>query len=267
MPPLLQLYLFTIGALLLGAIILQVIGLAATRLGDALCHAPLVDVVLFYFTAAPFVVGAILHGWLGFGTGVGAQCTALILWVILHELTHPGVRKGPRIYKTLDGIVGFWRNHLGLWWTTWAVPGFWAIRLVQWFVYPVLTWTVRLPKYKQGEWVNLSRHKFSGLVGYDLIWCLYCDWMTGVWSLGSEQLRNLESFWCPIKFYEGKKCENCVLDFPDIEGGWVDAQGSMADVTNVLEEKYKKEATSSPWYGHPTRLTIEQKKVDDNTPG
>ena len=35
--------------------------------------------------------------------------------------------------------------------------------------------------YKQAEWVNVSRTKFDGLVGHDLIWCLYCDWR---WSDG-----------------------------------------------------------------------------------
>ena len=41
--------------------------------------------------------------------------------------------------------------------------------------------------------------------------------LTGVYSLGAEMLRNVESFWCPIRFYDGKKCDNCKLDFPDIE--------------------------------------------------
>ena len=37
------------------------------------------------------------------------------------------------------------------------------------------------------------------VIGHALIWCLYCDWMTGVWSLGTEMLRNVESFWYPIR--------------------------------------------------------------------
>ncbi|MCZ6834160.1 MAG: hypothetical protein O7G85_00145 [Planctomycetota bacterium] len=212
---------------------------------------------------APWIVGAFLLGWAGLGVGIGAQFTSLYIWIILHELTHPGARKGPRIYKTLDGIVGFWRNHLALIWTTLAVPAFWLVRFTEFIVYPGLTWTIRLPKYKQSEWVTISRHKFSGLVGYDLVWCLYCDWMTGLWSLGSEMLRNLESFWCPIRFYSDKKCENCVIDFPDIEGGWVDADGTMGDVTSVLKEKFTKGAKDNPWYGHPARLTIEKKDIED----
>jgi hypothetical protein len=100
------------------------------------------------------------------------------------------------------------------------VPIFAAARIGQYLVYPPLTWLVRLPKYNTAEWISVSRHKFEGLVGHDLIWCLYCDWMTGVWSLGTEMLRNVESFWCPIRFRSDKKCENCTLDFPDVDNGW-----------------------------------------------
>ena len=260
MSPLLQLYLMSVGALLIVAWLFQLLGLLGSfgrRIGDALCRAPLLDVALFYFTALPAIIGMILQGWPGLAIGIAAQFTALLIWIALHELTHPNARKGPRIYRTLNGIVGTGANILGVWWTAWAIPTFWALRFTEFFVYPVLTRTVRFPRYKQGEWVNLSRHKFSGLVGYDLIWCLYCDWMTGVWSLGGEMLRNVESFWCPIRFYSDKKCENCVVDYPDIDDGWVAADGTMEDVTKVLAEKYGKDDGANAWYGHPARLTVE----------
>ncbi len=260
MSPLLQLYLVTFGALLIFAWLLQLLGRLGSlgrRMGDALCRAPLLDLVLFYFTALPIIIGAVLQGWAGLAVGLFAQLTALLLWMALHELTHPHARKGPRIYRTLNGIVGTAANILGVWWTAWAVPTLWMVRITQYCVYPMLTWTVRFPKYKQSEWVNLSRQKFTGLIGYDLIWCLFCDWMTGVWSLGSDMLRNVESFWCPIRFYEGNKCDNCVGDFPDIDNGWVAADGTMQDVTKVLGEKYKKGDKVHPWYGHATRLTAE----------
>ena len=113
----------------------------------------------------------------------------------------------------------------GIWVTLIALPGFWMIRLMEILAYWPLVVLLGFPKYRQSEWINVSRQKFSGLVGHDLVWCLYCDWMTGVYSLGAEMLRNVESFWCPIRFYEGKKCENCQVDFPDIAqrldaGGW-----------------------------------------------
>jgi hypothetical protein len=104
------------------------------------------------------------------------------------------------------------------------------------FVYPPIQWLTGFPSYRSGDWVNVSRHKFSGLVGHDLIWCLYCDWMTGIWSLGTEMLRNVESFWCPIRFSNTAKCDNCSVDFPDVKNEWVRRwghgsgnQGSGAD--------------------------------------
>ncbi len=258
-------YIATVAALLFGAGILHLIsrlGRAGRGISDWLCHAPAVDGVLFYFTALPAIVGAVLAGWAGLAAAIGGQFSAMIVWVALHELAHPAARKGPRIFSTIDRIVGRWRNHFALWWTAWAVPGFWAIRFAQYLAYPVLTWTVRLPKYRDGEWVSLSRHKFRGLVGYDLIWCLYCDWMTGVWSLASEMLRNVESFWCPIRFDSTKKCEKCQGDFPDIVGGWIAADGTMQDVATLLQEKYPAGRQSNPWYGHPARLTIEGEAIE-----
>jgi hypothetical protein len=83
--------------------------------------------------------------------------------------------------------------------------------------------------------------------------------MTGVYSLGGEMLRNVESFWCPIRFYDGKKCENCRTDFPDIDNGWVRADGNMNDVEQVMREKY----TNPPraWFGHPVRLTVKGEAI------
>ena len=263
MAPLLQLYLIIAGALLIAAWGIQLLGLMGNfgrRISDMLCRAPMLDLLISYFTMLPAVAGMFLKSWPGLAIGITAQISALLFWIALHELTHPGVRKGPRIYRTLNGIVGTGANILGVWWTAWAVPVFWMVRFMEYFIYPVLTWTVRLPKYDQREWVNISRHKFTGLIGYDLIWCLYCDWMTGVWSLGGEMLRNVESFWCPIRFYSDKKCENCVVDYPDIDDGWVAADGTMEDVTNVLAEKYGKDDEANAWYGHPARLTVEGKE-------
>lgn len=256
MSPLFSLYLEMSLALLLVAGLLQLpgrLGAAGRRLGEALCRAPLVDGVLFFFTALPPLAGAIFRGWAGFGVGIGAQFTALLAWIILHELTHPRARRGPRIYRTQDDTVGRFRNHAGLWWTLWAVPAFWVVRFLQWYGYPVLTWTTRLPKIRHADYVNLSRHKFAGLIGYDLVWCLYCDWMTGVWSLGGEMLRNVESFWCPIRFHSVMKCERCAVDFPDISGGWVDADATMDEVVALLREKYRKGGPAHSWFGHPMR--------------
>jgi hypothetical protein len=99
--------------------------------------------------------------------------------------------------------------------------------------------------------VNVTRQKFDGLVGHDRIWCLYCDWMTGVWSLGGEMLRNVETFWCPIRFLDAKKCENCKVDYPDIDNGWTDAKGNIADAVQTLVDHYEAEPRppKNAWFG------------------
>jgi hypothetical protein len=133
----------------------------------------------------------------------------------------------------------------GQWRLALATPVFWVVRAAQIVVYPSLVRLVNLPAYNAAEWVNVSRQKFSGLVGHDLIWCLYCDWMTGVWSLGTEMLRNVESWGCPIRFSCEKKCANCAHDFPDINNGWVDAKANMADVVKTLDRMYPSERAPS----------------------
>lgn len=188
---------------------------------DALARPPLLDLVIAMLTWIPWLISAVATGWIGFFGVIIGQAIVLHAWIIIHELFHRKAVRGPRIVKFINRRFGRWRNHLALWVTIIGLPVLWAIRLAQIVAYPPLTWLLRLPRYRSAEWVAVSRHKFEGLVGHDLIWCLYCDWMTGVYSLGAEMLRNIESFWCPIRFYEGKKCENCRMDFPDIEGGWV----------------------------------------------
>jgi len=64
----------------------------------------------------------------------------------------------------------------------------------------------------------------------------------------------VESFWCPIRFYDGKKCANCAIDFPDINQGWVEPDKSMADVVAKLDEMYT--TTPRAHFMHPVRLTI-----------
>lgn len=261
------------GALLVVAGLLHLVprlGPPGRAVSARLCRAPALDVVITYFTILPLAAGPWLGArlgtgaWLGLLGGVLGQIAAVLIWTALHEAANPAARRGPRIVKSLNRAVGPLRNHAAVWWTAWAVPIFWMCRVGEVFVYPPLTWIVGLPRYKTGDWVNVSRQKFSGLVGHDLIWCLYCDWMTGVWSLGSEMLRNVESFWCPIRFDSSKKCENCRIDFPDVENGWIPADRTIADVAARIDEMYGPEARArlprdakSPWFGHPARLTVK----------
>lgn len=276
----LNLFLGATSSLLLLAALLHTLkrlGPAGASLRDIACRAPALDITVFLFTVASPIVGAVwgaaqdssfLDCLALLGTGIAAEIAALWAWIILHELRHYSrASKAPRVRTTLSKLVGPVRNHVAVWWTAWAVPVFALIRFAEYFVYPPLVWLIKFPKYDHAKWVNVSRVKFDGLIGYDLIWCLYCDWMTGVWSLGGEMLRNVESFWCPIRFASPEKCENCKHDFPDIQGGWVDAKANMTDVTKLLESKYPaaNPQGANTWFGHPTRLTIEGKETHDES--
>ena len=248
----------TLVALLLVAAGLHVIprcGGSGRVFTEWLSKAPGLDVLVTYFTVLPLIVGPIVIGWAGLAAAVLAQVLAVVIWTVLHGFMHPTARRGPRVVKVLNEVIGPFRHYAAVWVTALVVPVFWIVRVAEILIYPLLIHLVRFPRYRQSEWVRVSRHKFENLVGHDLIWCLYCDWMTGVWSLGSEMLRNVESFWCPIRFDSTKKCENCHHDFPDVFNGWVSSDGSMDDVAAVLRKHYG-EASVNSWYGHPARLTV-----------
>lgn len=226
-------------------------------------HAPGLDVLIYGYQVVPLVFGAVYAGWSGLGAALCGGLLTYFLWVTLHEYKYREIlRDGPRIVTALNKVAGSrFRQQAALWATTLAFPVFWVIRLAELVVYPILVWGVKLPTYNQAEWVNVSRHKFDGLVGHDRLWCLYCDWMTGIYSLGAEMLRNIESFWCPIRFQSGKKCENCKLDFPDVENGWVDSCGSMADVVAKIEASYANDEPNR-WFGHPDRGENQPEPID-----
>lgn len=236
------------------------LGPAGRRVSEWCTRAPLLDLLIVAFQIAPLVGGLAYGGWRGLAGAVVGMLAAYFVWVWLHELAHREAVRGPRIVRTMNriagrGVMGRVRNHAAVWATALALPIFWFIRAAEVFVYPLLVLFVDFPRYRTSEWVNVSRQKFSGLVGHDLIWCLYCDWMTGVYALGGEMLRNVESFWCPIRFYSGKKCANCAVDFPDVENGWVAHDGTMGEVVEKLEEMYGDGRRE--WFGHPARLTVD----------
>ena len=253
----------TTAAMLIGAGVLHLVprlGAIGSRISDTMCRAPALDALITYFTAAPLIVGPAVAGWRGLAGGIVGQVAGLLAWTALHELAHPRQRRGPRIFKVSNRLIGPWRNLAATWLTAVVTPVFWVIRVFQITLWPPMTWLTGFPSYRGADWVNVSRHKFIGLIGHDLIWCLYCDWMTGVWSLGSEMLRNVESFWCPIRFASDRKCANCAVDFPDVRHDWVPADGDMADVATTLERMYTGGQRS--WYGHPQRLTVKGKSPE-----
>ena len=245
------------------------LGAAGTRISAWLCRAPGLDLIVSLFTWVPPTVLGILYGWRGVAGAILGQVLGMLVWMFAHELANRQYVHGPRIVTFLNRTVGRFNNHVALWVTALALPVFIVLRVAELFLYPILTPLVGLPRYRHGDWVNVSRQKFTGLVGHDLIWCLYCDWMTGVYALGAEMLRNVESFWCPIRYASGKKCDNCKLDFPDIHEGWVAPDGTMGDVVTTMEEMYGAAATARlprdqrhPWFGHPVRKAVGAKAMD-----
>jgi len=254
----------TLVALLAVAGLLHLLPRLGEGISDALCHAPILDVSVTYFTAAPLVWGPIIGGWAGLVGAIAGQVASVLIWSLLHELAHLPATRGPRIVKTMNRILGRFRNHAAIWTTAPVAPVFTLVRIAELTLYPMLTALVGLPAYNQREWVNVSRQKFAGLVGHDLIWCLYCDWMTGVVSMEVEMLRNVETFWCPIRFASGKKCDNCKLDFPDIEVAWVNADATMADVTAKLETLYAGGERS--WYGKRVGITVRGQPIEASPP-
>jgi hypothetical protein len=259
-------FAITLAAILTLAALCHLAPKIAPAASGALTRAPALDLLVFLFTVAPWLTALALalatsdawHAWITHTlAAIAAQASALIVWAQLHERIAGRPPREHRIHPTLDSIVGTARNHAAVWWTALAVPIFWLVRCAQWIVYPPLTALVQLPKYDARDWINVSRQKFDGLTGYDLIWCLYCDWMTGVWSLGSEMLRNVESFWCPIRFSDRAKCDNCAVDFPDVNADWVPHDATMAEVTRLLRQKYPGPNRTNPHFQHPARLTVE----------
>jgi hypothetical protein len=227
------------------------LGSLGKNLVETATKAPLLDLILSVMLWVPWLASALVAGWLGAIAALGAQITVMQLWCWIHESSHQQPSDRACIARFHNQRIGWLRNNLALWATAAVVPVFFCIRFAEILAYPCLVWLLDFPQYKHSDWVNVSRHKFQGLVGSDLIWCLYCDWMTGVYSLGAEMLRNVESFWCPIRFYDGKKCENCKLDFPDLENGWVAADAKMSDVEETLDRWYGDRQHS--WFGHRDR--------------
>jgi hypothetical protein len=248
--------------MILGIAVLHLIAKYEQRLGGlsrAICRAPCLDWIITYFTVLPLIVGSIFFGFAGLLGALIGQVFTIVMWGRYHEWRHPEAARGPRIVKFINRLIGPWRNHAALWLTMTVSPVFWLIRMAEIILYPLLRRLVGFPKYNEAEWVAVSRQKFAGLVGHDLIWCLYCDWMTGVWSLGTEILRNVESFWCPIRFSSTAKCRNCTIDFPDIDGGWVEASGTMQEVYDAMEEKHSHGFHG--WFGHAVRVTVKGEAI------
>ena len=242
-------FLFSFAIVFLGLAAAAIFTRIAFAISESITKAPLLDLFVALFTWGPWVAGGCLRGWVGIVASVVAQLAFLHAFCLVHRAIRG--KKGRTLTDAQARLLGPVRNQVCLMIQTPAVLVFAQARLAEAFLYPPVAWLGKLPTYKSSEWVSLSRHKYDGLIGYDLLWCWYCDWMTGVWALGSEMLRNIESFWCPIQFRDPKKTANTSTDFPDVTK-WAPADGTMEDAVRAFEARYDGKRLNS-WWGHPDR--------------
>jgi hypothetical protein len=242
-------FLCIVGLVFGGLVVAAIFSRIAFAISEKISRAPWLDFFISLFTWIPWVAGALLMGWLGIVASLCAQFLALHTFCLTDRLMRG--KKGRTLTDAQNKLLGPIRNQIALLATTPAVPLFAMIRVIELLVYPIVAWLAKLPRYRNGDWVNLSRHKYDGLIGYDLVWCWYCDWMTGLWALGTEMLRNIESFWCPIQFRDDVKNTHAIIDFPDI-AKWAPADGTMEDAVKAFEKHYDGIRENS-WWGHPDR--------------
>ncbi len=237
-----------LGTVFCGLIAAAILTRIAYAISEKITEAPLLDAFVSLFTWVPWAVGATWDGWRGFFAASSPSFFSSIssAWftapsaakrVVPSPMPKPCAGTDPQSGVPFAPDPGRARLRGDPCHGTRPLPHCGRHR--------------KTPTYKQSEWVNLSRHKYDGLVGYDLLWCWYCDWMTGLWSLGSEMLRNIESFWCPIRFRSDAKNRNASIDFPDVKE-WAPADGSLEDAVRLIEKHYDGKRKNS-WWGHPDR--------------
>lgn len=211
------------------------------------------DFWMVIFVFAPPLT-ALVFSLTNFIYAILSQAAFLFIFCELHEFYFRKFKnvRGKRLLGSLGKSLGRTRVVGGFYLTLLAIPCFFVIRVGQLTVYPLLHWVLRFPAYKSDDWIQLSRQKYHGLVGIDLLWCLYCEWSAGVYALGGEMIRNNESFWCPIRFYDQKHCDNCTLDFPDLKQ-WIPQDQGIEKVEKLLEAQYPPNQKVNAWYDHPSR--------------
>lgn len=251
---LLQSFLTVLGLVFAGMAVAAIFTRVAFAITQAIARAPYLDFFVSLFTWLPWAAGFLLDGWLGLLAAVVAQVLFLHAFCLVHRLCKG--KKGRTLTDVQGKVLGPVRNQLCLLVQTPAIPVFVMVRVAELVLYPAVAAIGRLPTYRQAEWVNLSRHNHTGLAGYDLLWCWYCDWMTGLWALGTEMLRNIESFWCPIQFGSPEKNTNVALDFPDVKL-WAPASSTAEEAADLIEKYYSGREKLS-WWGHPDRRIDQQ---------
>src|SRR5262245_44808051 len=107
--------------------LLQLIAKASSKLSDVFARAPILDLIVAAITWVPWVWGCVFAGWIGLAGAILGQLIGSYAWCFSHEMLHREAARGPRIVKFLNRTVGRWQNHVALWVTLIALPGFWVI--------------------------------------------------------------------------------------------------------------------------------------------
>lgn len=205
-----------------------------------LARPPAIDWIVILYTAAPWIAGwtagARIHGhWIGgipgLATVVASQILSLELFDFLHlRLAARRGIKSLEINSTIERRFGKWNNRICLWLTIPSIPFFLMNRFGfrGYFIFEKL---LGFSHFEDSDYITVSRQKIKNLVGADLVWCLYCDWMTGGWTLTTEILNEVESYWCPLQFADQGKCEKCAQFFRT--GHWASPGCTAEEISHV----------------------------------
>lgn len=154
---------FILGGLFLAGVACRI----AFAISEKIVRAPFLDILISVFTWIPWAVGFWLNGWIGVLSALFAQWLGIYVFCLMDRVIRG--KPADTLTAAQGRVIGPFRNHLALLATTPATVAFVAVRLTEILVYPVVAWLAKLPTYKSSEWVNLSRHKYAGLIGPDLL--------------------------------------------------------------------------------------------------
>jgi len=202
---------------------------------------PAIDLIVILFTVAPWIAawiaGVRIHGhWSGGIAGLAAVTASQILALELFDFLHLrlSARRGIRsleINRTIERRFGKWHNRICLWLTVPSIP-FFLMNRFAFLGYYIFVILLGFTHFRHSDYITVSRQKIKNLVGADLVWCLYCDWMTGGWTLSTEMLNEVESYWCPLQFADRGKCEKCAKYFRMEH--WAPPDCSAEEVSHIV---------------------------------
>jgi len=139
-----------------------------------------------------------------------------------------------------------------------VTPMFSLVRLAEIFVYPQLQWLVGFPRYSREWLMSPAISSRAGRSRSRLVFVLRLDDRRLV--AGNRNAAECRIVLVSHSFDNTKKCENCAIDFPDLDHGWVAADGNMAQVVETIEKEHA--GGHHEWFGHPVRLTMKGKEIE-----